>query len=178
MTTSLRADPWSDLPECSGGQGHTLTPSAVAVIAAAAIKWKKTAGRVQCGRLPILELPSAILLAILAFVIYPGLPGRAYRSVPGLVNPRSAWVTVLLIAAIGFANYVLLKIFGARAVELTGFLGGLVNSTVTVTALAERVREEPSLVESAYRGIMLATVAMLVRNTAILVFPCSPTPAI
>src|SRR5262245_27916316 len=77
-------------------------------------------------------------------------------------------MSVLLIAGIGFANYVLLKLYGPRAVELTGFFGGLVNSTVAVTELAERVREEHTLVGPAYRGILLATVAMLVRNGVLL----------
>jgi uncharacterized membrane protein (DUF4010 family) len=56
----------------------------------------------------------------------------------------------------------------ARAVELTGLFGGLVNSTVTVAALASRVRDNPILVKSAYRGILPATAAMLFRNGVLL----------
>ena len=41
-----------------------------------------------------------------------------------------------VIAGIGFANYLLWKLFGTRGIEFAGFLGGLVNSTVTVTELA------------------------------------------
>jgi uncharacterized membrane protein (DUF4010 family) len=81
---------------------------------------------------------------------------------------RSAWVTVILIAGIGFVNYVLLKVYARGAVELTGFFGGLVNSTVTVTALAARVREQHGLVAATYRGILLATAAMLIRNVVVL----------
>src|SRR6202021_2388040 len=79
-----------------------------------------------------------------------------------------AWVTVMLIAGIGFGNYILLKLYAKRAIELTGFFGGLVNSTVTVTALAERVREIHGLVDAAYRGIVLATGAMVLRNAVLL----------
>lgn len=148
------------------GKGHTLTPTAVAVLAAALLAWKEP----FVGFSKVLtdeEVRSAILLAVLAFVVYPALPEGAVDPW-GLVEPRAAWVTVLLIAGIGFCNYVLLKLFGARAVELTGFFGGLVNSTVTVTALAARVRAAPQLVSAAYRGIILATVAMLVRNSILL----------
>lgn len=148
------------------GHGHTLTPTAVAVLTAALLSWKGTLSGFSLG-LTESELRSAILLAILAFVIYPALPEGA-ADPWGLVEPRPAWMTVLLIAGIGFVNYVLLKLYGARAVELTGFFGGLVNSTVTVAALAERVREDPALVGVAYRGIVLATAAMVVRNTALL----------
>lgn len=83
--------------------------------------------------------------------------------------PREAWVTVILIAALGFVNYILLKLYGARGIEFTGFLGGLVNSTVTVTELANRLRAAGTqLSEATFRGIVLATLAMLVRNAAIL----------
>jgi hypothetical protein len=46
-----------------------------------------------------------------------------------LVEPRSTWATVILIAALGFINYLLWKLYGTRSPEITGFLGGLVNST-------------------------------------------------
>jgi len=69
----------------------------------------------------------------------------------------------------GFANYVLLKLYGARGIELTGFLGGLVNSTVTVTELTQRARAAGGrLSDVTYRGVVLATGAMLIRNAVIL----------
>jgi uncharacterized membrane protein (DUF4010 family) len=55
-------------------------------------------------------------------------------------------------------------------VALTGFLGGLVNSTVTVTELAGRVRDNGAgLVAMAYQGVLLSTAAMMVRNVVLLV---------
>src|SRR5665213_150396 len=74
-----------------------------------------------------------------------------------------------VIAALGFANYVLFKLYGVRGIELTGFLGGLVDSTVTVTELARRVHETHGrFADAAFRGVILATAAMLVRNGVIL----------
>ncbi len=149
------------------GEGHTLTPAAVAVITAALLAWKdRMAGFSKA--LTEQELRSAILLAILAFVVYPALPtGSVDRW--NLIEPRAAWFTVLLIAGIGFVNYILLKLYGARGVELTGFLGGLVNSTVTVTALANRDRESSGhLADLTYRGVVLATGAMVLRNAVLL----------
>jgi hypothetical protein len=104
------------------GHGHTLTPAAVAVLTAALLAWK----RPLAGFSLVLtddELRSAILLAILAFVIYPALPEGSIDPW-GLIEVRSAWVTVILIAGIGFANYVLLKVYARGAIELTGFFGG------------------------------------------------------
>ena len=149
------------------GQGHTFTPSALGIATAALLAWKEPlAGFSQA--LTESELRSAILLAILAFVVYPILPVGSIDPW-GLVDPRAAWITVILVAALGFTNYVLLKLYGARGIEFTGFLGGLVNSTVTVAELTERARNNNgNFTNIAYRGVILATTAMLVRNAVIL----------
>src|SRR5882724_1213851 len=149
------------------GLGHTFTPVVVTVVTAWLLAWKEQLSGFSIG-LTALELRAAILLAILAFVVYPILPVHAIDPW-GLIQPRAAWVTVILIAGIGFANYILLKAFGARGVQITGFLGGLVNSTVTVTELAMRAKEsDGSLRDEAYRGVLLATCAMAVRNAVLL----------
>jgi uncharacterized membrane protein (DUF4010 family) len=149
------------------GVGHTFTPVVVAIVTAGLLAWKEQLAGFSIG-LTAAELRGAILLAILAFVVYPILPQTALDPW-GLVQPRAAWVTVILIAGIGFANYILLKSFGTKGVQITGFLGGLVNSTVTVTELAFRARESSgSLQDEAYRGVLLATCAMAVRNALLL----------
>ena len=149
------------------GKGHTISPAAVMVIATALLAWKERLADFSMG-LTESELRSALLLAILAIVIYPALPIGAVGPWQ-LIEPRAAWVTVILIAGIGFVNYILWKMYGTRGTELSGFLGGLVNSNFTVIELSSRVREAAGVfVESAYRGILLATTAMLVRNAGLL----------
>ncbi|HEY1907513.1 MAG TPA: DUF4010 domain-containing protein, partial [Myxococcaceae bacterium] len=144
-----------------------FTPAAVAVITAGLLTWKERLASFS-HRLTAEELRSAILLGILAFAIFPVLP-TAPVDPWGLVFPRAAFTTVLLIAALGFVNYVLLKAAGPRGIEVTGFLGGLVNSTVTVTEMAERTRiGGPSWIAPASRAIALATMAMLLRNAVLL----------
>lgn len=149
------------------GQGQTFTPVAVGVATAALLAWKESLTGFSLG-LTATELRSAILLAILTFIVYPLLPAEAIDPW-ALVEPREAWITVILIAGIGFVNYILLKMYGTRGVEIAGFLGGLVNSTVTVTELAQRARDgHAALLDMAYRGILLATGAMAVRNVLLL----------
>jgi uncharacterized membrane protein (DUF4010 family) len=149
------------------GQGHTFTPTLLGVATAALLAWKEPLAGFS-HTLSESELRSAVLLAILAFVVYPVLPsGTVDRW--NLIDPRAAWVSVVLIAALGFVNYILLSLYGSRGIEFTGFLGGLVNSTVTVTELATRVRESGGqLGDAAFRGVILATAAMLVRNGILL----------
>lgn len=149
------------------GVGHTITPVAIAVVTTGLLSWKERLAEFG-HRITAEELRSAVLLGILAFAVYPVLPAHPVDPW-GLINPRAAWITVILIAGIGFANYVLWKLFGARGIEFAGFLGGLVNSTVTVTELASRVGETGDGLESvAYRGILLSVAAMAARNALIL----------
>lgn len=148
------------------GQGHTITPAAVIVISTALLAWKERLAGFSMG-LTEGELRSALLLAILAIVIYPALPTGTIGPWQ-IVEPRAAWITVILIASIGFVNYILWKLYGARGTELSGFFGGLVNSNFTVIEMATRVRESRSFAGPAYRGILVATAAMVVRNATLL----------
>jgi len=54
-----------------------------------------------------------VLLGLIGFVIYPALPNR-YIDRFSLINPHDAWITVIAIAAIGFLNYVLLRLYARR----------------------------------------------------------------
>lgn len=149
------------------GQGHTISPAAVMVIATALLAWKERLAGFSMG-LSESELRSALLLAILAIVIYPALPVGAIGPW-ALIEPRAAWVTVILIAGIGFVNYTLWKLYGARGTEISGFLGGLVNSNFTVIELSSRLKQAAAaFIDSAYRGILLATTAMVIRNATLL----------
>ncbi|MDF5732451.1 MAG: DUF4010 domain-containing protein [Rhizonema sp. PD38] len=149
------------------GQGHTVTPVAVAVMSAALLSWKESLKGFSLG-LSATELRSAIMLAMLSFVIYPALPKGSFDPWK-LVQPREAWLTVILVAGIGFVNYILWKIYGTRGIQVAGFLGGLLNSSVAVVELAKRVYEtQGRLCEVAYQGIILATAAMVVRNAVLL----------
>src|SRR5574337_888396 len=141
------------------GQGHMIAPALLA--------WKERLAGFSMG-LTEGELRSVLLLAILAIVIYPALP-RGEIDPWQLVAPRAVWVTVILIAGIGFVNYLLWKLYGDRGTELAGFLGGLVNSNFTVIELSSRLQQTPEMpVYPAYRGILLATSAMLLRNAGLL----------
>jgi uncharacterized membrane protein (DUF4010 family) len=149
------------------GQGHTFTPTVIGVMTAALLAWKTPLADFSHA-LTESELRSAILLAILTFVVYPVLP-RGTLDRWDLVNPRTVWMTVILIAAVGFLNYVLLKIYGRRGLDAASFLGGLVNSTVTVADLSERARQatDARTLEAVHDGVLLARAAMLLRNGAI-----------
>jgi uncharacterized membrane protein (DUF4010 family) len=76
---------------------------------------------------------------------------------------------VIIVAGLGFANYVLLRFFSHRGLYYTAILGGLVNSTATVAELSRTVlsgeAEESSTVVAL---VLLTSIAMFVRNLVIL----------
>ena len=67
------------------GKGHTFTPTAVGVLTAALLAYKESFTGFSVG-LTEAELRSAILLAILACVVYPALP-EGVLDTWGLIEP-------------------------------------------------------------------------------------------
>jgi uncharacterized membrane protein (DUF4010 family) len=158
------------------GQGQPLVAAACGVILAGLLAWKSEVVKFT-GAVTNEEIRSALVLAIIAVVVYPLLP-RGPVDPWGLIDLRSAWTVVLVISAIAFANYILLRIYGTRGIRWTGLLGGLVNSTATVAELAGRARNDPDrLSVFALLGMLTANTAMLVRNGLILGIFAAPALA-
>jgi len=146
------------------GQGHLFTPVASAIVMTMLLAWKTELARFA-GDLEPEEIRGAVLLGLLGFVIYPLLPDRFIDSWH-LLNPRQSWIIVIIIAALEFTNYVLLRLFSRRGLYYTAILGGLVNSTATVAELSRSVGEV--MAKMAITLILLTSVAMFLRNLIIL----------
>ena len=50
----------------------------------------------------------------------------------------------MIVALLGFVNYVLLKMYSARGLYYSAILGGLVNSTATAAELSAWMRGQPN----------------------------------
>jgi len=149
------------------GQGQLLVASACAVVLTGLLAWKSEVVRFA-GEVKIDEIRAAIVLGLIAVVVYPLLPSGPVDPW-GMVNLRAAWTVVLVISGIAFANYILLRLYGTRGIRWTGLLGGLVNSTATVAELASRCRTDPARLSAfALPGMLTASTAMLIRNGLIL----------
>jgi len=148
------------------GDGHMFTSVACAIVATWLLslkpQFKQFAGGVKAA-----EIRSAILLGLFAFVIWPLLPNR-YVDPWKLLQPREAWVTVVVVACIGFVNYILLRIYGRRGVTFTAILGGLVNSTAAAAELSASL-PAAGLVSQTVRAVQLTSLAMFLRNAILLV---------
>jgi len=146
------------------GMGHTFTPVASAILMTMLLAWKTELRRFAGGITPD-EIRSAVLLCLIGFVIYPILPDRGVDPWD-LFNPREAWVTVIIIAGLGFFNYVLMKMYSAKGLKWSAILGGLVNSSATVAEIATLGRESisPPMVSAL---VLITVVAMFARNIAL-----------
>ncbi|ELZ47503.1 MgtC/SapB transporter [Halorubrum distributum JCM 9100] len=112
------------------------------------------------------EVRSAVEFTILAFVVFPLLPAETVDPWDA-VQPRLVWSLVVAVSAIGFVNYVLVKRYQGRGYAVTGFFGGLVNSTAVVAEMAKRAKGRADLREIAVGSILLANAAMAFRNAAV-----------
>jgi uncharacterized membrane protein (DUF4010 family) len=158
------------------GQGHLFTPAVAGVTTAALLAWKRPIAQFALG-LSDEELRAAILLAILTVIILPALPNHPVDPW-GLVEPRSNWVSVVIIAGLGFVNYILMKLLDASGMEITAFFGGLVNSRKVIVELGMRLREVgPALLPTVQKAVLLATGAMIIRNALIVAILALPALA-
>jgi uncharacterized membrane protein (DUF4010 family) len=149
------------------GQGHLFTPVAAVLLLTLILSLKSELSSFAGGLRPE-EIRSAVLLGLIGFVIYPLLPDR-FIDPWKLINPRESWITVIVIAAIGFINYVLLRLYSDRGLLYTAVLGGLVNSTATIAELATWLREpSPGTERTATFFNFVTLVAMFARNLFLL----------
>lgn len=147
------------------GEGHIFTPVACSILIAMLLAFKPQF-RAFAGGLSQQEIRSAILLALLGFVVWPLLPDR-YVDPWHIIQPREAWIIVVVIACLGFMNYVLLRVYGSKGVYLTAILGGLVNSTASAAELASTL-SATGLGSLTIPVVLLTSVAMFLRNVLIL----------
>src|SRR5580658_6332653 len=147
------------------GQGHLFTPVACAIVVAMLLALKPQL-RAFAGGLTQQEVRSALMLGLLGFVIWPLLPDR-FVDPWQLLQPREEWITVVVIACLGFLNYVLLHVYGSKGIYLTAVFGGLVNSTATVAELVSTLSGS-DLVDLTVPVVLLTSVSMFLRNFIIL----------
>ena len=89
------------------GQGHDFTAATSAILTTMLLAWKSELVRFA-GALQPEEIRGAVLLGLLSFVVYPLVARRI--SVSGNSSTCDMGWAVVVIAGLGFRNYVLLKL--------------------------------------------------------------------
>ena len=114
------------------------------------------------------EVRGAAEFAIIAFVVYPLLPAGTYGPWDA-IDPQLIWTLVIAVSGIGFANYAIMQRYGGRGMLITGFFGGLVNSTAVIGEIANRAKANDGILTLAVATVLVADAAMAVRNLVIVV---------
>jgi uncharacterized membrane protein (DUF4010 family) len=109
------------------------------------------------------ELSAVLGLAVISVVILPVLPDAPYGPW-GVWNPRRLWLMVVLVCGLSFVAFVAMRLLGgARALYLSGLLGGLVSSTAVTVAFASRSAASSQHATALAVASGLASLVMLVR---------------
>lgn len=110
-------------------------------------------------RLSADELSGALKLLFISVVLLPVLPNQGFGPWEAF-NPYATWWMVVLIAGIGFAAYIAIRLIGARyGLLVTALLGGLVSSTAMTITLA-RLHDGKRL-QALLSASLLATSALM-----------------
>lgn len=109
------------------------------------------------------ELRSGLLLAAMTFMLLPLLPDRTIDPW-NVLNPHSLWLMTILIAAVSFGGYAIVKLAGPRAgLILAALLGGMFASTAVTLSLARLARDNAGHVRLLAGGILASGCVMFLR---------------
>lgn len=147
---------------CSAGQLALASALAVVVALVLALRERLHA---LARRLDANDVQATLKFAIIALIVLPLVPDTSLGPPPfDVVTPYKIWRMIVLISAVDFAGYVLVKFVGPEhGTGLTGLLGGIVSSTALTLGFARRSRSEPGLSTPLAAGIVLAWSVMFVR---------------
>ena len=121
------------------------------------------------------EMRDALVLGAAALVILPLMPDRPMGPWEA-INPRTIWMIVVLVMAIGALGHVAARAVGPRfGLPIAGFAGGFVSSTATIAAMGERATKDPDSLRPIVAGAVLSTVATVAQLTIIVAAFHRPT---
>lgn len=135
----------------------------VAAGAASLILSAKTPLHRFVGALSTQDWVATMKMAVITLVVLPILPNEAYGPYDAF-NPFKIWLLVVLISAISFLGYVLIKVIGpGRGLPLTGLIGGLASSTAVTLSMARQSKTRPEQHHAFALATVLACTVMIPR---------------
>jgi uncharacterized membrane protein (DUF4010 family) len=108
------------------------------------------------------EMADTIKFAVIAFVILPLLPNKAYGPYE-VFNPYNIWLTVVLVSGVSFVGYIALKWLGDKGIALAGLMGGLASSTALTVGFSQRSKNELTIYRALALGVILANIVAMGR---------------
>jgi uncharacterized membrane protein (DUF4010 family) len=119
----------------------------------------------RISREDVISTLKFLVIAVVALPVLPNEPAGPYR----VLNPFRIGVLVTLIAGVGFAGYVTMRLWGAnRGMLLTGAIGGLASSTAVTLAASARARQTPAIAKLCALAVVIASTVMCGRVLAVM----------
>ncbi|MFW5704212.1 MAG: MgtC/SapB family protein [Nanoarchaeota archaeon] len=132
------------------------------------------------------EIFATIKFAIISLIILPLLPNKNYSllDIPiisefflrqslisqevlsqiDVFNFYKIWLVIVLVSAISYVGYILIKFFGSeKGTILTGFLGGLMSSTILTISFSSESKKNYRLAKTLALGVIIACSTMFFR---------------
>lgn len=139
----------------TSGLGFRSVASAAAALVVVLLAEKSWLQR-TLQRIGPAELRATLQFAVMALVVLPMLPNRAFGPYDAF-QPRQLWTVVLLFSGLNFAGYIARRLVGeTRGLGITGLLGGLISSTAVTFTFSRRSRAEPALSAPLALGVVAA----------------------
>ncbi|MGN6237715.1 MgtC/SapB family protein [Dyella sp.] len=154
---------------------HPLLAAGVGVAITALLASREWLHRFVRGVLTTAELNNLLVLAAATLMVLPLIPDRAIGPFDA-IHPRTIWIIVILVMAIGALAHVLLRWLGSSVgLPLAGLLSGFVSSTATIGVMGSRARGAPAQRPRAVAAAVLSTVATFAQMAAVLAVTHAPT---
>ena len=117
------------------------------------------------SRIDAADVEATLKFCIVTLIILPLVPDHNFGPPPlDVMNPYKIWLMVVLISALNFVSYLLVKIVGAEhGVGIAGLLGGMVSSTAVTLGFSQRSRLPDEDASALALGIVLAWTVMFFR---------------
>lgn len=122
-------------------------------------------------RLNWIEVRSALILVVMTAVVLPLLPSRPIDPW-GAINPREIWIFTILLGALSYLGYILIRVAGPSRGLIYGTLAGALVSSTAVTLSLARAQG------SARRRAGAASLAAMVSILRVLAYSSFVAPAV
>jgi uncharacterized membrane protein (DUF4010 family) len=109
------------------------------------------------------ELFAIFKFLVASVLVLPLLPDRTIDPW-AVLNPREVWTVVVLVLSLSLIGYILVKFWSSQqGILVTGFIGGLVSSTVVTWLFSNRSKRDPQNSQVYALATLLAISIMFAR---------------
>ncbi len=122
------------------------------------------------------EFSDTLKFLALIFIIYPLLPKGAYGPYD-FFEPRKVWLFIILVSAVSYVGYFLIKFLDAKkGLLMTALFGGIASTTAYISGTSRAVVSNPEVAADLGKATILAD-SMLYPRILLVLMAINPTLA-